>query len=86
METEDIQIAVKDRVCWITLNRPKKLNSISLAMHNSIRTTLDELDNNIKCVIITGTGGRAFSAGADISEIDEFLKKRRNTQEKGTKP
>ena len=72
METKDIQITVQDRVCWITLNRPKKLNSISLAMHNSIRTTLDELDNNIKCVIITGTGGRAFSAGADISEIDEL--------------
>ena len=60
MKTEDIQIAVKDRVCWITLNRPKKLNSISLAMHNTIRTTLDELDKNVKCVIITGTGGRAI--------------------------
>ncbi|MBW1858173.1 MAG: enoyl-CoA hydratase/isomerase family protein, partial [Deltaproteobacteria bacterium] len=72
METEDIQVEVKNRVCWITLNRPKKLNSLTIAMHDSIRSTLDDLDESVKCVVITGSGSRAFSAGADISEIDKL--------------
>lgn len=72
METEDIQVKVKNRVCWITLNRPKKLNSLTIAMHGSIRSTLEELDKKVKCVVIRGSGSRAFSAGADISEIDKL--------------
>ena len=72
METEDVKVTVKDRVCWITLNRPEKLNSITVAMHKKIRETLDAQDDEVKCVIIKGEGGRAFSAGADITEIEKL--------------
>ena len=72
MTTDNIQVEVKNRVCWITLNRPKKMNSLTIAMHNSIRSTLDSLDESVKCVVFTGSGDRAFCAGADITEIDKL--------------
>ncbi len=58
-------------LAWLTFNRPQRLNALN-------RQTLDELadaleraaaDPDVRCLILTGAGPRAFVAGADISEL-----------------
>ena len=60
----------------ITINRPDKLNALNNDVFTDLNTALDEIDRNseIKSVIITGAGLKAFVAGADISEFSGFSK------------
>jgi enoyl-CoA hydratase len=57
----------------ITLNRPEALNALSLEMLDQLDAVLDaiEHDTEIRAVIITGAGEKAFSAGADIAAMRE---------------
>lgn len=56
------------RIGRITLNRPKALNAIDLAMVQAVQAALDDWrdDPAVHAVVIEGAGGRAFSAGGDI--------------------
>ena len=58
-------------VAIVTLNRPKALNSFTRQMHKELGAALDraEADKNIRALVLTGAG-RAFCAGADLSEFD----------------
>jgi enoyl-CoA hydratase/carnithine racemase len=60
-----------DAVAVITLNRPDKLNALSYPLVRELDDALTEYegDDDIKAVILTGAGERAFSAGADIHEM-----------------
>src|SRR5437016_7444206 len=60
-----------DGVAVITLNRPEKLNALSFPLVRELDEALTqyESDEEIKAVILTGAGERAFSAGADINEM-----------------
>ena len=60
-----------DGVAVITLNRPEKLNALSYPLVRELDEALSqyEADEDIKAVILTGAGDRAFSAGADIHEM-----------------
>ena len=60
---------MRGRVCVITLNRPKALNALCDQLLNELAVALDaaSADQGCGCVVITG-GGRAFAAGADITE------------------
>ena len=60
----------------ITLNRPEKLNSITLEMATKLNGAVKdaEKDNSVKCLVITGKG-RAFSSGGDVNEMGEHLPK-----------
>src|ERR1700745_3797710 len=60
-----------DGVAVITLNRPDKLNALSFPLVRELDDALTqyEADDDIKAVILTGAGDRAFSAGADIHEM-----------------
>ena len=60
-----------DAVAVITLNRPDKLNALSFPLVRGLDEALTgyEADDDIKAVILTGAGDRAFSAGADIHEM-----------------
>ena len=71
----------KDRVALLTLNRPEKLNALDYATNDQLLSLLDkiEADDGIGAVILTGAGDRAFSAGGDIHEFTESIK--RNTEE-----
>ncbi len=62
--------AKEHRIAWITLNRPESLNALNSGLWREIRQRLDnaEKDEDIRVVVITGTG-RAFSAGDDIKEV-----------------
>src|SRR5258707_1852707 len=60
-----------DGVALITLNRPEKLNALSFPLMQELGEALTgyEEDDEVKAVILTGAGERAFSAGADIHEM-----------------
>lgn len=60
-----------DGVGLIILNRPEKLNALSFPLMEEVEDALSgcEADDDIKAVILTGAGDRAFSAGADIHEM-----------------
>jgi 2-(1,2-epoxy-1,2-dihydrophenyl)acetyl-CoA isomerase len=61
----------RDGVALITLNRPDKLNALSFPLMQEVDDALTrhEADDDIKAVVLTGAGERAFSAGADIHEM-----------------
>ena len=67
---ENILIEKQDNIAVITINRPTKLNALNKAtiqeLHDGFKA-LNE-DKSIKAIIITGSGEKAFVAGADISE------------------
>ncbi|MEC9071675.1 MAG: enoyl-CoA hydratase/isomerase family protein, partial [Myxococcota bacterium] len=66
-----IQIEVSDGVALLTFNRPEVRNALHLPMNLEIRAALGELAqrDDVKTVIFTGAGGKAFVSGADIAEL-----------------
>ena len=68
-------------IALITLNRPEKLNALSHAMSEELDGIIKEVDEDptVRCIIFTGAGDRAFSAGFDLNEMsgwsrDEWLR------------
>lgn len=74
MKYENILSKKEDGITTITINRPSKLNALNKAtikeLHSAFNTA-DE-DSAVKVIIITGSGEKAFIAGADISEFADF--------------
>lgn len=74
MEYPNLLVEMRDDVALLTINRPKALN----ALHSSVLLELQEafavLSQNdaVKAVVLTGSGEKAFVAGADIAEMTEF--------------
>jgi enoyl-CoA hydratase/carnithine racemase len=64
-------------VALLTFNRPSKLNALSYGLIDHLMTILDRIedDANIRAVVLTGAGDRAFSAGADIAEFSEDVRR-----------
>ena len=62
---------IEKHIATITINRPDKLNALNKTVMNELNQAIDEVYTNpdIKSAIITGAGGKAFVAGADISEF-----------------
>lgn len=60
----------EDGIAVLTLNRPDKLNALSRALLDEFGARLDEVERDpaIRALILTGAGGKAFAAGADIAE------------------
>jgi enoyl-CoA hydratase/carnithine racemase len=73
MAYEFILTEKEDGVGIITLNRPEKLNAMNHQLTDELRDAVKQLnlDDEIGCVVITGSGKRAFSAGGDIHEQRE---------------
>ena len=69
----NIHSYVEDKVGYVILDNPSRLNAISLSMWEKIGILLKEYEknNNIRCVVLKGKGKKAFSAGADISEFND---------------
>lgn len=74
MNFENILLSQKEAFAIITINRPKKLNALNKAtieeLHEAFKTL--EKDTSVKVIVITGSGEKAFVAGADISEFAHF--------------
>jgi enoyl-CoA hydratase len=58
-------------IATVMLNNPDRLNALTKAMWQGLRDTMRELghDETLRCVVLRGAGGKAFAAGADISEF-----------------
>lgn len=71
MSFDTIEIETRDRVRFITLSRPRVLNAMNrqcvLECGQAVRAA--ELDPNIRVIVFKGAGDRAFTAGADITEL-----------------
>lgn len=74
MNYENIIVDIQDNLATVTINRPTKLNALNKAtigeLHHAFNTL--ELNNQIRVIILTGTGEKAFVAGADIAEFANF--------------
>lgn len=64
-------VETTDGICTITINRPDKLNALNKTVIEELGNAIDVVinDENIQSAIITGSGPKAFVAGADISEF-----------------
>ena len=89
----------QDGICTITLNRPKAMNALSRETLTEVKQAVSSAiaDTNVKVIILTGSGEKAFVAGADISELSKedartgrgfaaFGQDVFNTIERATKP
>ena len=72
-----INLRKEQTTTWITLDRPDKLNAINATMLQELSEALDtiEKDANTRCVVIMGKGEKAFSAGADLTELQKLTHK-----------
>jgi len=73
---------VRDRVAYITMNRPERRNALSKAVTASLVEYFSNAndDPDVWAVVITGTGDRAFCAGADLKELDESARQNKPFQ------
>jgi enoyl-CoA hydratase len=70
---QSILVDRDERVGIVTLNRPNELNALNFQLVSELANALEELDRDeeIRCIVITGAGGKAFAAGADIKEMSD---------------
>ena len=71
MDYENILVKRSDGIATIILNRPEVLNALSRDLYREVNSAINSLqtDNEVKVIIFSGAGDRAFSAGADIHEM-----------------
>ncbi|MFD2517449.1 enoyl-CoA hydratase/isomerase family protein [Salinimicrobium flavum] len=74
MEFENILLENNEGIAYITINRPTKLNALNKATIGELHDAFSaaEEDREVKVIILTGIGEKAFVAGADISEFADF--------------
>jgi enoyl-CoA hydratase len=74
MNFENLLITCENGIGLITIHRPSKLNALNVATIKELHDCLESLNNNpeIRVIILTGEGEKAFVAGADISEFAHF--------------
>jgi enoyl-CoA hydratase len=71
METANILVDLRPPLAVVTLNRPQVLNALNTATLMELDGVLNHLRANagVRVVLLTGAGGKAFAAGADIREL-----------------
>jgi enoyl-CoA hydratase len=71
MSYQTILLEVKDSIAIVTINRPEALNALSKLVLEELGKVLEVLsgDREVKAIILTGKGTKAFVAGADIAEL-----------------
>lgn len=74
MSYNTLLTAQENGIATVTINRPSKLNALNKETIKELHDVFSKLekDNNIKVIILTGSGEKAFVAGADISEFSQF--------------
>jgi enoyl-CoA hydratase len=71
MNYTTLSLEVSDKILTVTLNRPEALNALNIELLSELQDVFDKTydDDTIAGIIITGSGDKAFAAGADITEI-----------------
>lgn len=74
MDYKNILSVVKDNILYLTINRPEKLNALNKATLNELADVISTIAANdeVQGVLLTGSGEKAFVAGADISEFASY--------------
>jgi enoyl-CoA hydratase len=74
MTYQNLLIGIEEGIATITFNRPKALNALNGALLDELSQALDAVaaDEQIRVLVLTGAGEKAFVAGADISELARF--------------
>jgi enoyl-CoA hydratase/carnithine racemase len=73
MSYENILLEKKSAIAYVTINRPAKLNALNMATMEELRAAFIDIksDTATRIVILTGSGDKAFIAGADIGELSK---------------
>ena len=74
MQYKNLFVETKNKIATVTINRPDKLNALNSDTMNELKTAFTQInaDEKIYVVILTGSGEKAFVAGADISELNKL--------------
>ncbi len=73
-EFRDVLLDIAGPVATLMLNRPAKLNAVTPQMTDAVRAFADRVnaDSGVRAVVLAGAGEKAFCAGSDISELDDY--------------
>jgi enoyl-CoA hydratase len=82
MAYETLDVQIKERVAWITLNRPDKLNALTPDSMHELRAIFTEIDDDedVCVAVLRGAGERAFCAGMDVKWSEGLTPKERIEQ------
>lgn len=71
MSLENLEYQVREQIAYVTINRPKVLNALNMATMQELAQVFGEIKGSreVRVVILTGSGEKAFVAGADINEL-----------------
>jgi len=73
MTFQNLKYETKNKIAYVTVNRPKVLNALNMATMEELRAAFTDIkgDAAVRVVIFTGSGEKAFIAGADIAELSK---------------
>ncbi|MEO8533756.1 MAG: enoyl-CoA hydratase-related protein [Flavobacterium sp.] len=74
MNYENLLISIEENIATVTINRPTKLNALNKATISDLNKAIKLLgkNNDVRAIVLTGSGEKAFVAGADISEFANY--------------
>lgn len=74
LQTDRLLATVEDGVGWLVFNNPERLNAVNFAMKQAIPAVVEAFDDDdeVRVVVISGAGERAFVSGADVTEFGEL--------------
>jgi enoyl-CoA hydratase len=73
MPYDNITSEIRNKIAYLTINRPKVLNALNMQTMEELRRAFTEIkgDKDVRVVILTGAGEKSFVAGADINELQK---------------
>lgn len=76
MEYNNILLEISNKISYITINRTNQLNALNLETIKELNAAIFDSEENeeVRCIIISGSGIKSFVAGADIKEFADFNK------------
>ncbi|MGH3737984.1 MAG: enoyl-CoA hydratase/isomerase family protein [Micromonosporaceae bacterium] len=79
---QTLDVKIEDRIAWLTLNRPDKLNALTPTSMTELRQVFSEIDDDedVCVAVLRGAGERAFCAGMDLDWSEGLTKKERIEQ------
>ncbi len=74
MQYKNVIVETSSKIATVTINRPDKLNALNKETIQELHDVFSKLnkDNDVRVIVLTGSGEKAFVAGADISEFAQF--------------
>lgn len=74
MNNSNLEVLIDNRIAKVTINRPQALNALNKETIEELSNIFSALeqDENVRVIILTGAGEKAFVAGADIKEFKDF--------------